>query len=202
MQIKQVVFSQPSRYVDVAIVGAGFSGSMVAIHLAHTLRGVFEIALIEKARRAGPGIAYSTENPLHLLNVPVGRMGAYPERPRHFYEWLKEHPALVHRYNLDPLTEGAFVPRRLYGLYLELLVHRLALQSGRVHRFEQEAVDLAEAPDRSFRLCLKVSKEPHDEPLRNYRQATRSKSNGTKNRPPMRMRLSSYWALRSIYGHP
>jgi len=154
MQIKQAVFSRPSRYVDVAIVGAGFSGSMVAIHLAHTLRGVFQIALIEKGRRAGPGIAYSTENPLHLLNVPVVRMGAYPERPRHFYEWLKEHPALVARYNLDPLTEGDFVPRRLYGLYLELLVQRLALQSGRVHRFEQEAVDLTEAPDRSFRLCL------------------------------------------------
>jgi uncharacterized NAD(P)/FAD-binding protein YdhS len=81
-------------------------------------------------------------------------MGAYPERPRHFYEWLKEHPALVARYHLDPLTEGAFVPRRLYGLYLEALVQRLALQSGRVHRFEQEAVDLIEAPDKSFRLCL------------------------------------------------
>jgi uncharacterized NAD(P)/FAD-binding protein YdhS len=154
MQINQVAFMRLSRCVDVAIVGAGFSGSMVAVHLAQTLKGASEIALIEKARRAGPGIAYSTDNALHLLNVPVGRMGAYPERPRHFYEWLKEHPALVARYHLDPLTEGAFVPRRLYGLYLEALVQRLALQSGRVHRFEQEAVDLIEAPDKSFRLCL------------------------------------------------
>jgi hypothetical protein len=132
MQTKQVLFARPNCYVDVAIVGAGFSGSMVAVHLAHTLRGARQIALVEKARRAGPGIAYSTENSLHLLNVPVGRMGAYPERPRHFYEWLKEHPALVARYHLAPLNEGAFVPRRLYGLYLELLVQRLALQSGGV----------------------------------------------------------------------
>jgi uncharacterized NAD(P)/FAD-binding protein YdhS len=153
--MKKAVLPRPDRFVDVAIVGAGFSGSMVAVHLAtHTLRGARQIGLIEKRRRVGPGIAYSTDNPLHLLNVPAGRMGAYPEKPRHFFEWLKEHPDLVSQYHLDPLTEGTFVPRRLYGLYLELLVQRCALQSARVHRFEQEAVDLAEAPDGSFRVVL------------------------------------------------
>jgi uncharacterized NAD(P)/FAD-binding protein YdhS len=151
---KQVVLPQPNHYVDVAIVGAGFSGSMVAVNLANTLRSVRQIALVEKRGRAGPGIAYGTDNPLHLLNVPVGRMGAYPDRPRHFFEWLKEHPALVSRYRLNPLTEGAFVPRKLYGLYLEVLLQRCALQTGRVRRFEREAVDLAEAPDGSFRLFL------------------------------------------------
>jgi uncharacterized NAD(P)/FAD-binding protein YdhS len=75
-------------------------------------------------------VAYSTDNPLHLLNVPAGRMGAYPDRPRHFFEWLKEHPALVNRHRLNPLTEGTFVPRRLYGLYLELLVQRCAFRGG------------------------------------------------------------------------
>ena len=155
MVTKQAVLGRPVGYVDVAIVGAGFSGSMVAVHLAtQTLRGAHRIGLIEKRRRVGPGIAYSTDNPLHLLNVPVGRMGAYPEKPRHFFEWLKEHPDLVSQYRLDPLSEGAFVPRKLYGLYLERLVQRCALQTGRVHRFDQEAVDLAEAPDGSFRVFL------------------------------------------------
>ena len=154
MVTKKVVLPRPDHYVDVAIVGAGFSGSMVAVHLAQTFRSMRRIALVEKRRRIGPGVAYSTDNPLHLLNVPAGRMGAYPDRPRHFFEWLKEHPALVRRYHLNPLTEGTFVPRRLYGLYLELLVQRCALQTGRVRRFEQEAVDLAEAPDGSFRLFL------------------------------------------------
>jgi uncharacterized NAD(P)/FAD-binding protein YdhS len=151
---KQSVFPRPDCYVDVAIVGAGFSGSMVAVHLAHTLWGGRQIGLIEKRRRIGPGIAYGTDNPLHLLNVPVGRMGAYPDKPRHFFEWLKEHSDLVSQFHSDPLTEGSFVARGLYGLYLELLVQRCALQSGRVHRFEQEAVDLARAPDGSFRVFL------------------------------------------------
>jgi uncharacterized NAD(P)/FAD-binding protein YdhS len=89
------VFLQPHRFVDVAIVGAGFSGSMVTVHLADTLRADSEIALIEKRRRFGPGIAYGTDYRLHLLNVPVGKMGAYPEKPRHFLEWLIERPDLV-----------------------------------------------------------------------------------------------------------
>ena len=154
MVTQQVVLPRPDHYVDVAIVGAGFSGSMVAVHLAQTLPGARQIALVEKRRRVGPGVAYSTHNPLHLLNVPACRMGAYPDRPRHFFEWLKEHPALISRHRLDPLTEGTFVPRRLYGLYLELLVQRCALRGGRVQRFAREAVDLAEAPDGSLRLFL------------------------------------------------
>jgi uncharacterized NAD(P)/FAD-binding protein YdhS len=101
---KQAVFLQSHRFVDVAIVGAGFSGSMVAIHLADTFQASREIALIEKRPRFGPGIAYGTDYRLHLLNVPAGKMGAYPEKPRHFLEWLKERRDLVSQYRLDPLN--------------------------------------------------------------------------------------------------
>lgn len=151
---KQAVFLQPHRFVDVAIVGAGFSGSMLAVHLADTFRASREIALIEKCRCFGPGIAYGTDNQLHLLNVPAGRMGAYPEKPHHFLEWLKERRDLVSQYRLDSLKEGSFVPRKLYGLYVEELVQRCALQTGRVHRFEQEALDLTKAPNGWFRVLL------------------------------------------------
>jgi uncharacterized NAD(P)/FAD-binding protein YdhS len=92
---KQAVFLQPNRFVDVTIVGVGFSGSMLGVHLADTLHASREIALIEKRRRLGPGIAYGTHYWLHLLNVPAGKMGAYPEKPRHFLEWLIERPDLV-----------------------------------------------------------------------------------------------------------
>lgn len=82
---KQDVLPRPDCYVDVAIVGAGFCGSMVAVHLAQMLRSARQIGLVEKRRRIGPGIAYATDNPLHLLNVPAGKMGAYPDKPRHFF---------------------------------------------------------------------------------------------------------------------
>jgi uncharacterized NAD(P)/FAD-binding protein YdhS len=109
---KQAVFLQPHRFVDVAIVGAGFSGSMVAVYLADTFHASREIALIEKRRRLGLGIAYGTDYQLHLLNVPAGKMGAYPGKPRHFLEWRKERRDLVSRYRLDPLKEGSFVPQK------------------------------------------------------------------------------------------
>jgi uncharacterized NAD(P)/FAD-binding protein YdhS len=63
------------------------------------------MALIEKQRRTGPGIAYGTDNPLHLLNVAAGKMSAYPEKPSHFLEWLREHPELLHQYRLESLNE-------------------------------------------------------------------------------------------------
>jgi uncharacterized NAD(P)/FAD-binding protein YdhS len=151
---KRAVFLQSHRFVDVAIVGAGFSGSMLAVHLADTFQASHEIALIEKRPRFGPGIAYGTDYRLHLLNVPAGKMGAYPEKPRHFLEWLKERRDLVSQYRLDPLKEGSFVPRNLYGLYIEELVQRCALQTGRVHRFEQEALDLTIAPHGWLRVML------------------------------------------------
>lgn len=154
MTTNRAVLPRRDRYVDVAIIGAGFSGSMVAVHLAHTLRCARQIALIEKQRRTGPGIAYSTDNPLHLLNVPAGKMSAYPEKPSHFLEWLREHPELVRQFGLELLTEESFVPRSLFGLYLELLVQRCAIQTGHVHRFQREAVDLVRAPDGSFHVVL------------------------------------------------
>ena len=148
------VLPRADRYVGVAIIGAGFSGSMVAVHLAHTLRCTRRIALIEKQRRRGPGIAYGTDNPLHLLNAPAGKMSAYPDKPSHFLDWLREHSELLRQYGLDPLTEQAFVPRTLFGLYLELLVQRRAVGRGNVHRFAQEAIDLVKAPDGSFHVVL------------------------------------------------
>ena len=57
--------------VDVAIVGAGFSGTTMAAQLVR--RGL-SVALVEGGGRAGQGIAYSTRDPVHLLNVPAASM--------------------------------------------------------------------------------------------------------------------------------
>ena len=61
------------RRAAVAIIGAGFSGTMVAAHLAR--RGV-DTVLVEASDRAGRGTAFSTGEPAHLLNVPAGNMSA------------------------------------------------------------------------------------------------------------------------------
>jgi uncharacterized NAD(P)/FAD-binding protein YdhS len=52
----------------VAIVGGGFSGAMVAIHLAK-LAPRWPVLLIDKTSAFGRGVAYGTQDMQHLLNV-------------------------------------------------------------------------------------------------------------------------------------
>ena len=52
--------------VDVAVIGGGFSGTMAAVQLGR--RGL-KAALIDGSGRMGRGIAYSTREPAHVLNV-------------------------------------------------------------------------------------------------------------------------------------
>src|SRR6476646_311716 len=105
----------------VAIVGAGAAGSLTAVQLmrqADRLGRPVEIWLVDPAERTGPGIAYSTCDPRHLLNVPAGRMSAFPDDPGHFLRWLTDHHL--------PTDPGDFVPRRVYGQYLSDLVESTA----------------------------------------------------------------------------
>lgn len=53
----------------VAIVGAGFSGTLVASQLLKQARRPLRLLLIERSGRFGPGLAYGTTEPGHLLNV-------------------------------------------------------------------------------------------------------------------------------------
>lgn len=94
-----------------AIVGAGFSGTATAIQLL-TRHGQlpFEVALINRHPNLARGVAYGTHSPSHLLNVPAGRMGLFPDREGDFLEFASRHD--------NTLTAGSFVPRSLYGRYL------------------------------------------------------------------------------------
>jgi uncharacterized NAD(P)/FAD-binding protein YdhS len=98
----------PPRRRDVAIVGGGFSGTMLAVHLARA-EGM-RVSLIERDGAPGRGLAYAAANSNHLLNVRAERMSAYPEDPGHFVRWLAAR---------ELGEAGDFAPRRAYGLYLE-----------------------------------------------------------------------------------
>jgi uncharacterized NAD(P)/FAD-binding protein YdhS len=80
--------SSPGRLPPVAVIGAGFSGTMAAIQLAGALPPERPVLLCERAEAFGAGLAYGTSNPEHLLNVRAANMSAYPDRPDHFGAWL------------------------------------------------------------------------------------------------------------------
>ena len=90
---------------DVVIVGGGFSGTMMAAQLVR--RGL-TVLLVEGGGRAGQGTAYSARDAVHLLNVPAGKMSAWPDRPEDFV--AAGHAA------------GAFAPRCDYGEYLKAIL--------------------------------------------------------------------------------
>ena len=106
----------------VAIVGGGFSGTMLAAQLAR--RGISTL-LIDGGGRAGLGTAFSTEEPAHVLNVRAEGMSAWPEQPDHFA-----------RASGDP---RGFAERRLFGRYLRDILDE-AVASGRVKLISSKVV--------------------------------------------------------------
>ena len=121
----------------VAVIGGGYSGTLQTIHL---LRSGAEVTLIERAKRLGRGIAYSTPYADHLLNVAAGRMSAFPDQPNHFADWF------ARRSGGGPAD---FAQRKLYGTYLEELLGAASAEAGARLRIEgQEAVDIVPSAGR------------------------------------------------------
>ncbi|MGC1678049.1 MAG: FAD/NAD(P)-binding protein [Candidatus Binataceae bacterium] len=110
----------------IAIIGAGFSGSILAVQLLRRLgpdRGAdLHIDLIGK-RGFARGLAYSTTSERHLLNVPAGKMSAFPAEPDHFLNWLQSH---AESQGVAQIKPTSFIPRLIYGRYLEDLLVRVS----------------------------------------------------------------------------
>ena len=124
----------------VAIVGAGFSGSVLAIQLLHHGAPNLRVDLIEQRGTFGPGLPYATDREEHLLNVPAARMSAFPDKPSHFLDWLcRQSRTILGNVSPDP---GAFVPRRLFGLYLQDTLAEA--DASRLQRVIGKAVSLAQ----------------------------------------------------------
>lgn len=113
--------------LPVLVVGAGFTGTALAVQLAR--RGA-RVLLLDPDP-PGRGVAYGTTEPLHLLNVHARNMSALADQPDHFHRWTTTRdPA-----EFGPLCPGpdadAFAPRMLYARYLGDL---LAAEPGVTHR--------------------------------------------------------------------
>jgi uncharacterized NAD(P)/FAD-binding protein YdhS len=130
--------------VRIAIVGGGATGALAALHLARRFEvGRAEILLIDRSRNIGRGLAYSTRDPRHLLNVRVGNMSAFADQPDHLLDWLRERGT---RSGVDCPTEFCFIPRSTYGAYISDLVGR-ALASGAVRCMHDTCIDAVESAD-------------------------------------------------------
>lgn len=106
----------------IVIVGAGFSGSLVATHLLRSANRPLLIQLIDRYDHLGKGVAYSTNTKSHLLNVPVGKMSAFPDDPNHLMRWLQDYRHELKSLLPDNFNEDTFIPRQVYGLYIQSIL--------------------------------------------------------------------------------
>ena len=132
-----------SNSTPILIVGAGFSGTLTAVHLLRcTAQQDVSITLLDPASTPGRGLAYRSNDDNLLLNVPAGNMSAFVDEPSHFVEFCQR---------IDPsINVGTFVSRRLYGRYLELCLQQAMItRPGRLHIMQDEALGVSALPDRA-----------------------------------------------------
>lgn len=121
----------------IAIVGAGFSGSLVAAHLLKSANRPLLVKLIERSQNIG-GIAYTTNTPSHLLNVSAGKMSAFPDDPGHLIRWLNYNRNELAEFLPNDLNASSFIPRQVYGLYIQSILEEAEATSSSDVRLERE----------------------------------------------------------------
>src|SRR6185295_7793446 len=95
---------------------------MTLIQLIRQSKNPLEIKLINKGYPLAKGIAFSSFDKNHLLNVAAGKMSAFPDQPTHFCDWIKRKPEYQH-FVTDDLA-ATFFPRVVYGEYLQDLLQQ------------------------------------------------------------------------------
>ncbi len=134
----------------VAIVGGGFSGSLLALQLLRRSADGLHVYLIERGDAFARGVAYSTRRPDHLLNVRAGNMSAYPDKPAHFQDWLAVQTG-------QPADPFSFAPRRAYGDYLQAELRAAAQSADAVGRLTLVGDEVIEVASTAGRLLVRLA---------------------------------------------
>ncbi len=128
----------------ITIIGAGFSGSVLATELARLAPTGVDLRLVGTPDGFGRGVAYGEARPEHLLNVRAREMGATGDRPDEFARWL----------SLTRRAGESFLPRLVYGEYLYWRLQSAAQVSlASFTQVQQEAVAVEREGSR-FRVLL------------------------------------------------
>jgi uncharacterized NAD(P)/FAD-binding protein YdhS len=126
-----------------AIIGGGFSGSMLATELLQRCDTNCPVVLIERGPVPGRGVAYGTQFEGHLLNVRARNMSAYADVPDHFVKWAQHHYS-------SSVKPDDFLPRPVYGQYVSSqLREAIGLGRAEFRCIQGEAVSLARIGKRS-----------------------------------------------------
>jgi uncharacterized NAD(P)/FAD-binding protein YdhS len=102
---------------SIVIIGGGFAGALTALKLLDRAEVPLSITIIESREELGRGVAYSTTEPVHLVNGAAETFSLYPEDPDHLVHWLTANgPANGWQPPADVALSSP--PRYLYGTYI------------------------------------------------------------------------------------
>jgi len=148
VMINTLPATPPKDPIRIAIVGCGASGTVTLSYLVTyyeqlKLSQPVRIYVFEKSKTLGVGVAYSTENDEHILNMRNGTVDIFSDRPGHFMDWLASNATRLSLSEQD-IAFDAFLPRKIVGMYLKDCLEtslRRAEQAGITVSFIHEEVD-------------------------------------------------------------
>jgi len=146
------VTDQTARILTLAIIGGGLSGAALAYRLALDAPPSARIVVVEPRPELGRGVAYSTPDLDHRLNVPHTKMSIRTDDMGHFARWLASPGGPTLPARSATLVGHIFAPRTVFGDYVaETLAPYLA--GGRIRHLPTEAADIT--PDGArYRVLL------------------------------------------------
>lgn len=178
----------------IAIIGGGFCGNMVAVHLLGSAKEPLHIVLINSGYPLSKGVAYSSYSHKHVLNVAAKNMSAFTEKPGHFIEWIRKHEnyGVIDQTTLPEM----FLPRNIYGYYLKDIFDtaiRKKPEHVTISFVHDEAIDIEEK-DGKAHIYFSVSPEVVADKV--------VLAVGNQSPATPELKDPSFYASKNYYGNP
>lgn len=129
----------------IAIVGGGISGTLTVLNCIKQSKSPLHIIWFDAKNQFCKGLAYSTKDEQHLLNVRANNMSVFADEPNHFTNWLNNH--------YPQFSGNDFAPRKLFGEYVQTTFDNLKNTNSLVsiQQIAEEVIDI-EKKDNLFQL--------------------------------------------------
>lgn len=139
------ISTDEGRLPVILIVGGGYAGAALAIRLSENRKDRIRIVIAEPRELLGRGQAYSTAERAQLMNGPAANFSLHPDDPEHLARWIERNSARIGVCVDDGNASGLFIPRCVYGQYVEeelqAAIHR-ADRLAAVEHWQSEVISL------------------------------------------------------------
>jgi uncharacterized NAD(P)/FAD-binding protein YdhS len=122
----------------IAVVGGGAAGAAVVGEFLRRRSAACELVWLTGRSAPGRGVAYATNNAMHLLNVRAANMGLFADDAGALLRFLEAR--------CTPALPGDFLPRAAFGDYVEATLAQLMASGGvRLELLACEAIAIERA---------------------------------------------------------